>query len=151
MRHFSLPEFEASQIATRRGMDNRVPATLAASANRTLAMLEGIRARLCDIKGTDVPVILSSGYRCPALNLAVGGSANSDHMLAAAADWTAPAFGAPYEVCVALWPHASQLGIGQLIHEFGRWVHTSHIASSSPINRVITISAAGTVPGIVRV
>lgn len=33
------------------------------------------------------PIIIDSGYRCPALNSIVKGSSNSDHLYAAAADF----------------------------------------------------------------
>ena len=36
------------------------------------------------------PIIVTSGYRCPALNTAVGGVANSHHIIGCAADIVAP-------------------------------------------------------------
>lgn len=146
--HFTLEEFEASQVATRNGWGNSVPPELMANALATLQMLQLVRDHLCQVAGRDVPVLLSSGYRSPRLNLAVGGSQISDHIRAQAADWTAPAFGTPLQVCRALEPHVGQLGIGQLIHEFGRWVHTSTRAPMVARNRIITISRAGTRVGI---
>ena len=147
-QHFSLAEFTASSTATRLRINNSLPPGLGPNAERTLQMLEAIRARLCVLAGRDVPIILSSGYRSPGLNLAVGGSQNSDHLLATAADWTAPAFGSPLQICRALAPEVGVLGIGQLIHEFGEWVHTSWRQPAKAINRIITISHAGTVAGI---
>ena len=47
--------------------------------------------------------------------------------------------------------HGGSLKIGQLIHEFGRWVHTGVTMPDKPVNRILTISAAGTVQGIVEV
>ena len=43
------------------------------------------------------PVVISSGYRCPELNAAVGGSKTSQHMKAQAIDFTCPGFGDPSE------------------------------------------------------
>ena len=63
-------------------------------------------------------------------------------------DWKAPAFGTPYQICKALAPQIQVLGIGQLIHEFGAWVHTSTRTPAVASNRVITITAAGTRLGI---
>ena len=146
--HFNLAEFCASDIAARRGIDNTLPAELEAAALQTLEMMERIRAYLSTIASRDVPILLSSGYRCPALNLAVGSSSTSDHPRASAADWTAPAFGTPAEICGALAPQVSVLGIGQLIHEFGRWVHTSWRVPMILANRVITINVAGISRGI---
>jgi zinc D-Ala-D-Ala carboxypeptidase len=143
--HFTLAEFVATQ---HRGIDNTLPAKLMPQALETAAMLDRIRTVLSSIAGHDVPVLISSGYRCPALNAAVGGSANSDHLKALAADWIAPAFGTPHTVCKALAPRIDALGIGQLIHEFGRWVHVSSRTPAVASNRVITITAAGTRLGI---
>ena len=146
--HFTLAEFCASDLAARRGIDNTLPATLRPDAEQTLEMMERIRGFLSNLARRDVPIVLSSGYRCPALNLAVGSSSTSDHPRASAADWTAPAFGTPAEICRALAPHVSTLGIGQLIHEFGRWVHTSWRLPMRLENRIITITVAGTTLGI---
>lgn len=148
--HFTREEFEFSETAARRTIDNTLPAGLMPAALETLQMMERIRAALSHAAGKPVPIRITSGYRCLALNQAIGGSRTSDHILAAATDWTAPAFGTPFEVCQFLAPRASVLGVGQLIHEFGRWVHTSTRAPSKPVNRIITISSAGTFAGIVR-
>lgn len=146
--HFTLDEFTRSDVAARRGIANALPVDLVHDAQQTLAMLERIRAQLSQLAGRDVPMHISSGYRCPDLNALIGGARNSDHVRAAAADWTAPTFGPPVQICRALAPLVGQLQIGQLIHEFGQWVHTSWCLPMRPINRVLTISQAGTVPGI---
>lgn len=150
-RHFTLEEFEASQVATRFGYGNRVPPELVDNARATLQMLQRIRDLLSSAAGHDVPVMLSSGYRSPRVNLAVGGGAISDHIHALAADWTAPRFGTPLQVCQALEPHLVGLGVGQLIHEFRRWVHTSTRQPQRPVNRVLTISRAATRTGLHQV
>jgi zinc D-Ala-D-Ala carboxypeptidase len=149
--HFTLAEFCRSGTAARRGIDNTLPAELVPAALQTLEMLERIRQRLSDITQRDVPIIISSGYRSHALNIVIGSSSTSDHPRACAADWTAPAFGSPADICKALAPLVGDLGIGQLIHEYGQWVHTSTRMPALAVNRVITISRAGTVPGIVEV
>jgi zinc D-Ala-D-Ala carboxypeptidase len=141
-QHFTLAEFTGSDTAARRGIDNRLPDELIASAHDTCDMLERIRALL------GVPVIITSGYRCHALNEAIGSSRSSDHIKAMAADIKAPEFGSAYDVARALIPHVDELGIGQLIHEYGTWVHVSSRTQDKPVNRVITISHRGTEPGI---
>jgi zinc D-Ala-D-Ala carboxypeptidase len=146
--HFTLAEFTESDTAARLKIDNSLPAVLLDQARGTAAMLERIRATLGALAGHDVPIIVTSCYRCPALNKAIGSSAFSDHPRALAVDFKAPAFGTPYAVCKALVSHVDQLGIGQLIHEFGRWVHVSSRRAAKPANRVITITAAGTRLGI---
>ena len=110
--------------------------------------MERIRSALSAAKGFDVPIIVTSAYRCEAVNKAVGGQPSSDHLKAVAVDFKAPEFGTPFEVAKFLSGRLDALGIGQCIHEFGRWVHVSQRAPLKPVNRVITISAAGTQLGI---
>lgn len=149
--HISLEELTRSDTAVRLGFDNKPPADLVPNLADTARMLERIRTHLCDIAGYDVPIHISSGYRCLQLNRALKSSDTSAHVQGLAVDWTAPDFGSPVEICEALAPHVGSLKIGQLIHEFGRWVHTGVTMPDKPVNRILTISAAGTVPGIVEV
>jgi len=146
--HFTLEEFIAT---THRNINNQLPVGLTQNALLTCNMLERIRTFLQMQSGREIPIYLSSGYRCKQLNDAVGSRDSSDHVKALAADWVAPAFGTPYDVCVALQPQVSNLDIGQLIHEFGRWIHTSAGTPKAGVNRIITISNSGTQPGIVRI
>jgi len=149
--NFSLAELTRSETAERLGIDNTPTPEARANLMRTAQMLERIRQHLSAIAGRSIPVLVSSGYRGPALNARIGGAANSDHMQGLAADWIAPRFGTPFDVAQALAPHVSSLGIGQLIHEFGRWIHTGVQPPARPVNRIITVSRAGTVAGIVAV
>lgn len=143
--HFSLAEFTASQTAARLGIDNDLPAELLANARRTAEMLERIRAAM-----GGVPMLLTGGYRCQALNASTpGASATSDHVSACAADFHAPRFGSALDVSRFLAPRVDELGIGQLIYEFGGWVHAAWPDRAKPINRVLTINRRGTLVGIV--
>lgn len=150
--HFTVAEFTGSRTAVERGIDNDLPLDLLANARATAAMLERIRSYLSDLKGSTVPILIQSGYRSEALNRAVGGSPRSDHMQALAADIRAPAFGRPIDIARALEDVTDEMGIGQLISEFpdgNGWVHVSIQAPERDINRVLTVTRAGTVPGIV--
>lgn len=150
--HFTVAEFTASRTALAQGIDNDLPIDLLANARATAAMLERIRSYLSDLKGSTVPVTISSGYRSPELNRAVGGSPRSDHMQALAADILAPAFGRPIDVARALEDVIDEMGIGQLINEFpdGKgWVHVSVQTPAAAENKVITVTRSGTVPGVV--
>lgn len=146
--HFTEAEFTRSAIASRRGFDNSLPPGMIEAARGTADMMEKIRAHLCSISGKTIPIIITSGYRCPDLNRTVGSAGSSDHLRAMAVDFEAPAFGAPYEVCKALLPMVDTFGIGQLIHEFGEWTHVSTRYPDKTINRILTISKAGTQAGI---
>jgi len=63
-----------------RDMANANPAIKAALTRVAVELLEPIRALF------KVPVQINSGYRCPELNTAVGGSATSQHVRGEAAD-----------------------------------------------------------------
>lgn len=146
--HFTLEEFTASETATRRGIDNSLPPALRQTAVDTCEMMERIRTQLERLAGREIPIVVTSGYRSPALNTAIGSAPGSDHPRAMAVDFKAPAFGTPFEVATALTPLVSEIGIGQLIHEFGTWVHVSTRRPAKDVNRIITISARGTVAGV---
>lgn len=149
--HFTVEEFVESETATRFGIDNDLPLELLAAARETAQKLERIRALLSRLAGRDIPITVTSGYRCLALNRKLSSSDASDHVRAAAADWRAPLFGTPTEICRALAPHTSVLGIGQLINEYPDrrgWVHTSREVPARAVNRIITITGRGTFPGI---
>lgn len=151
--NFTLQEFCRSETAVRRGIPNNLPVDLLANAKSTAQMLQRIRAFLSKQAGRDVPMQITSGYRCITLNRALGSKDTSDHVQALAADWEAPAFGSPTDICLALQPMVGALQIGQLINEFpdrDGWVHTSVRLPAKMIDRVITITARGTSVGILR-
>ena len=83
--HFTVEEFERSSTADRLDIANRVPAALLPNL-RTLCevVLEPLRAY------AGKPIVISSGYRCPALNRAVGGASQSQHLRGEAADLHLP-------------------------------------------------------------
>lgn len=88
--HFELREFVASRTAKDHGIDNTPPEE-AVENLRALCVhtLEPLRNAL------DLPIIVTSGYRCKALNhLLVNHSAKSQHMNGEAADfyvgWNGP-------------------------------------------------------------
>ena len=140
--HFSLEEFTASDTAARLGIDNRLPDELRENALKTLEMMERIRFHI------DAPISITSGYRCKALNGVIGSKPGSDHTLALACDFCAPKAGTPLQIAASLAPVIKIIGIGQLILEFGTWVHVSTRIPDKIINRVITIDKDGTRAGI---
>lgn len=79
-KYFTINEFTRSATADARGIDNSLPAELTDVAKYTLARLDDIRERY------GYPIYITSGYRCPKLNKAVGGKPASQHLKAEAAD-----------------------------------------------------------------
>jgi hypothetical protein len=71
------------------------------------------------------PITVSSAYRNPQVNAAVGGSATSDHMSGYSVDFSCPSFGTPFQIATAIRQSPIFNDVDQLIHEFGRWVHVS--------------------------
>lgn len=135
--HFTLEEFTTSDTAARKGIDNTPPPHILPALLRTAQGLEAVRVRLgmC-------PIHISSGYRSPALNAAVGSKDTSQHVKGEAADFIAPRFGTPSMVVTAI--RDSGVEFDQLILEFGRWVHISF--SQNPRHEVLEIDANGTRP-----
>jgi len=115
-QHFTLEELTFSQTAARQGINNTASPDIIANLRILAAKLEEVRAFL-----GEVPLIISSGYRGPALNAAVKGSLTSAHMNGLAADFTAPSYGDVLNVAQAI--ANSGIVFDQLIHEYGTWVH----------------------------
>jgi transposase len=116
--HFVRGEFTASEMATRKGIDNTPPVAawdhIGALATR---VLEPLRAAIG-------PLHVNSGYRSPELNRAIGGATASQHMIGEAADVIAVDRTIPNaRIFLWLYDHAE---FEQLIWEFGgAWVHVS--------------------------
>ena len=140
--HFSLVEFTSSDTVARLNIDNSLPNELRGNAYRTLEMMERIRLHI------NAPITITSGYRCEALNRAIGSKPGSDHTLAFAVDFKASRAGTPAEIAKSLALVVDMLGIGQLILEFQSWCHVSYCSPSKAINRIITIDKNGTRAGI---
>ena len=81
MKYFTMGEMMRSDTAARKGIDNKIPKEY---LDNVLQLIEKVLDPLREAYGK--PIIVTSGYRCPALNKAVGGSATSDHMKGCAAD-----------------------------------------------------------------
>ena len=79
--HFVLAEFERSATAAANGIDNSVPSQFVPVLQQLCkTILEPLRAF------AGQPIIIGSGYRCPQLDIKVGGVYASQHTLGEAAD-----------------------------------------------------------------
>ena len=121
-KNFKLEEFAKSETAQKRGIDNSIPAELIPNIK---ALCDNVLQPLRDAVG--VPVKISSGYRCPALNKAVGGSATSQHMKGEAADIIIPSKKVGLQWFEWMRTH---LTYNQLIWETnskgGSWIHVGY-------------------------
>lgn len=114
--HFTLEEMTRSEYAARRGWPNEPEQKELDNLKRTCALLEQVRALV------NRPIIVTSGYRSPNINSAIGGSRNSQHMNGCAADIRAVGM-TPDDLMMAV--VGSKIQYDQLIREFDSWVHIS--------------------------
>lgn len=133
--NFTLEEFTASQEAERKGLDNTPAKGIFKNLIITAENMELVRNVL-----NGYPIIISSAYRSPAVNAAVGGSKNSQHMTGQAVDFTCPKFGTPKEIVQRI--KNSGISYDQLILEFDRWVHISFTENANR-NQVFAIDRNG--------
>jgi hypothetical protein len=145
--HFSLEEMTNSQTAKRQGIDNTPSADVVAQlTNLCEDVLEPLRAKYGAIT-------INSGYRSPALNKAVGGVANSQHVLGQAAD--TELMGTDNLEWAYMIKDAS-IVYDQLILEFydpniggnNGWVHVSYVKGGPNRGEDLTINRQGTVRGL---
>ena len=81
MKYFTIRELTKSATATRKGIDNTPTKEIEKSL---IALINNVLDPLREKWGA--PIKVSSGYRCPKLNKAIGGAAGSQHMKGEAAD-----------------------------------------------------------------
>lgn len=117
-KNFKLNEFTTSQTATRKGIDNTAPAPIIERLRMVANTLEQIRTLLGNHS-----IRISSGYRCVALNRAIGSGDSSAHVQGYAVDFTCPGFGTPKEVAKKI--AESDIKYDQLINEANQWIHLS--------------------------
>lgn len=115
--NFTLAEFIASDTAARLGLSNAPSASHKANLMATALCMEQVRAYT-----GHKPIRITSGYRSPAVNAAVGGVATSAHAQGWAVDCKHASMSL-YEFAKAL--AGSSLVFDQLIYEVGRTVHIS--------------------------
>lgn len=81
----TINDLMQSETARRLGIDNSLPAGREAKCMESLGLVVRV---LNDVQRRfSRPVVVTSGYRCEALNKAVGGVPNSQHMLGEAVDF----------------------------------------------------------------
>lgn len=114
--HFTLEEMTRSSTAVRLGLANDPPDEYLDNIRQVAAALEVVRAHF------GRPIRVTSCYRSPEVNRAVGGSPTSAHRFGYAADFTVD--GVP-NIVVCEWIRDNLSDFDQVIYEFGPrgWVH----------------------------
>lgn len=123
MKYFTIEELTRSATATARGIDNAPTPEIKANLER---LVQKVLDPLREIYGK--PITVNSGYRCPELNKAVGGSKTSDHMNGFSVDITASC---KKENAILFQIIKDNFDFDQLIWEKGNseypdWVHVSY-------------------------
>lgn len=124
--NFTLREFTKSQTATRKNIDNSVTDKEIFKSLKCLcvSVVQPLREYY------KVPFTPNSGYRCPELNKAIGGSAKSQHCLGQAVDIEIPTVD-NYDLFTYI---KDNLEYDQIILEYydgtdprSGWVHVSYV------------------------
>lgn len=119
-KNFHLSELVHSNTAVRLGIKN-IP-----SQDHQANLITACHALFQPMRDAlGQSVLISSGYRSPAVNKAVGGSTTSAHSVGYAIDFISPKFGTPREIATFLAKELPIRGIkfDQIILEFDSWVH----------------------------
>lgn len=117
-KYFTWEEASISQTADRLGIDNSIPPELRANVIETAKQMDRVR------DGLGSAIIVTSWYRSPALNTALGSKSTSQHILGTAVDFISPRYGKPYQVCKRLIKDMYEYNWDQLILEHS-WIHIS--------------------------
>ncbi len=138
-KNFSLQEYTKSQTAVRQGIDNNPSEEHLTKAK---ALFENVIQPVRDKFGVTV---INSGYRGPQLNMAVGGSSNSQHCKGEAVDIECPGVANYFD---------------QLILEFytpgipdSGWVHVSYVGANNRANVLTAMKENGKTvykPGLIQ-
>ena len=120
MKYFTIAELTRSATAAARGIDNTPDDTV---ISRLTALVDNVLDPLRQMWGA--PLHVNSGYRCDALNRAVGGVPSSQPRLGSAAAIPTGTHAGNRRLAAML--RASDLPFDQLIDENdGSWLHISH-------------------------
>ena len=115
--NFSISELVKSDMAINHNINN-MPGVLELDnlLNLIFYCLQPIRDKL------NKPMIITSGFRCPQVNMLVRGKSNSQHLKGQAADFVVGGF-TPAELIKKI--TAMNIEYDQLINEYDKWVHIS--------------------------
>ena len=135
-KHFKLEEFEKSMTATRKGIENKAGSgEIKNLTDLCYGVLEPVRAKF------EKPIMVTSGYRSPALCEAIGSKPTSQHTKGEAVDFEIAGIS---NLQVALWIQ-NNCDFDQLILEYYSpddpakgWIHCSYNEKGSNRKQVLT-------------
>ena len=135
--NFTYDELTQSEVADRMGFDNTPPPAAYENLIRLANKLEEVRTLL------NKPIMVTSAYRCQAVNAAVGSKPSSQHRVGCAADIRVPGM-TPDEVVKSI--KESGIEYDQLIREFDSWTHISvpNTPNLQPRKQALIIDKQGT-------
>ena len=126
-KYFSIAELTKSSTAIKKKINNTPTKEVENNLNQ---LIDNILDPLREAWGQ--PIIVGSGYRCEALNKAVGGATNSQHKLGQAADIHTKSDSVEDNKKLFELIKQLKLPFDQLINEYNyNWIHVSY----SPRNR----------------
>ena len=119
-KNFTLSEFTRSETASRKGIDNTPsPKDIENLQHLVFKILQPMRNALG-------PIRITSGYRSPALNRAIGGSTKSQHCKGQAADIQIYKKGVMNNSRIYDHVLTKNMEFDQMINEFDfSWIHIS--------------------------
>lgn len=123
-QHFSLKEAIYSPTAINKGIDNNPTPAILEVMKFTAIKMEAVR----QVLGNRI-ILITSWYRGPALNKAVGGVPNSQHAKGEAVDFICNGYGNVQQVCKKLIDAKDVIQYDQLILE-PSWVHISFVQNN---------------------
>lgn len=126
-KYFSIAELTKSSTAIKKKINNTPTKEVENNLNQ---LIDNILDPLREAWGQ--PIIVGSGYRCEALNKAVGGASHSQHKLGQAADIHTKSDSVEDNKKLFELIKQLKLPFDQLINEYNyNWIHVSY----SPRNR----------------
>ena len=132
--NFTISELVKSPTAERLKIDNNPSGVI------IMRLTELIRTILQPIRDAyKKPIYVSSGYRCPKLNKAVGGVPTSQHVRGEAADIYVKGDNKELFIVIKKLIDEGKITVGQLIDEYNyKWIHIS-LPTSKHKNQILHI------------
>ena len=138
-KYFTLEELIRSNTATTKGIDNTPSWEVVEQLDLLVSeILDPLR------EAWGKPIRISSGFRCPRLNQAVGGAATSVHKIGAAADMQTPGNFSKFRDFVKAWLLENNIAFDQLLVEKrkkdgAQWLHIGRINNAGQQRKQIQV------------